>query len=356
MKRLIPLIGLVLFSLPVFAYAQTGGGIVVLAQSHVDQSFVIPNGKLVEQIFYIGSGYSGSTTGAFLGGTYNKISNADNAIINLEPYTDSSYATPVGTTVCGFKNTSAPIGTTDVNGFVQLSDVVQTNGGCTLQPQYYYRVVVDYSNFSGIFWSNIFGTNNIQNSSWTIVIGTSTAAEVTPTFTGVYFALVGNGFQITPDTNSSGVYLSGAQEFCNNQFGSSTSIGSTIANGLCVVFGYLFIPTQQSISQYSGLGDDLSQKAPVSYVTGLAPAWESLSASSTLNVPTYAAGYHDLGIGSSTALGNILPNFDALSSTTIQKDAPSGTFATLRALLAVAIVVTFGVDIFFSIKRELRKT
>jgi hypothetical protein len=158
------------------------------------------------------------------------------------------------------------------------------------------------------------------------------------------WALTGNGFFITPTASSTGLDLSGANAFCNSILGTSTGlingIATDFANGTCQALGYLFVPTPNSIQQFQQLEPLLSQRVPFSYVSGVQSTWNSLTASSSTNIPQYQTDMSSAGIGSTTALGNILPTrMDLLSSSTVNKFLPSGIHDALYTLAEVAIAL-----------------
>jgi len=155
-----------------------------------------------------------------------------------------------------------------------------------------------------------------------------------------YFAIVKDNFQITPDSESTGLSLSGAQDFCNDAFASSTGIGATIANGLCVGLGFLFIPSSGSISQYADLSTGLSQVIPFSYGYDVASIFGGLEASTTQNFPTYSIGLSAIDFSSSTAMGPIFPStLEFLSTTTINQFLPAGMHDLLYNLMIFIIWV-----------------
>lgn len=147
-----------------------------------------------------------------------------------------------------------------------------------------------------------------------------------------------------------GVATSSITAFCNGTLSTSTSIlgqaASDFAFGTCVSFAFLFVPNSTAMSQFNDLSSTTRSKLPIiDQVTQVAA---NLTASSTQNLPVYSLNLHDLGIGSTTAIGNILPNFDALSSSTINHYAPAGALDALRALGSAAIWLAFVLDVFFT--------
>jgi len=123
---------------------------------------------------------------------------------------------------------------------------------------------------------------------------------------------------------------------------------NAFAEAICVGFSFLFVPAPVTIGQYSNLSPTLQSKFPFSYVVSAVSTWNSLVGSSTANAPKYQYQLGDLGLGSTTPMGNLLPNIDVLSSTTVQSMFPPGMFAALKALASFAIILTLIADIFFT--------
>jgi len=117
----------------------------------------------------------------------------------------------------------------------------------------------------------------------------------------------------------------------------------------------MFVPTPNSLSQFSDLQPQLAEHLPFSYVFGVGTIWNSLSASSSNNVPQYTIDLGAIGIGSTSALGNILPaRMDLLSSTTINKYLPSGVHDTLYTIAEWAIAMMAIAGMYEEGKRLLR--
>lgn len=179
-----------------------------------------------------------------------------------------------------------------------------------------------------------------------------------PTLANAYFVLAGDFAPLIAYEGVSGISTSSVTQFCSSSF-STTSVGilSSIASGfsygLCAVGAFLFIPDQTVLQQFSTLASTTKQKFPFNYVAQVADTWDSLQASSTANSPIWTFGLHDLGIGSTTPLGNILPNSTVFSSTTVTSYFPPGSFEILKALAAIALIMGLIADIFFTSRNLL---
>lgn len=135
---------------------------------------------------------------------------------------------------------------------------------------------------------------------------------------------------------------------------SSCQVNFTGSFSLSDCFGYLFVPGTNVFSAYTVLPSQLSTRFPFSYLSSIQNTWAGLTASSTANSPTYQFELHDLGIGSTTALGNILPNATVFSASTTKQYFPPGIFDLLKSLAAVAIWLGFFADVFFTIRNMIR--
>lgn len=135
-----------------------------------------------------------------------------------------------------------------------------------------------------------------------------------------------------------------ASTSCNVNF-------TDFAFGDCM--GYLFIPQSNSLTIYSSLIPSLMGKFPFSYVASIKTVWDSLEIT-TVDSPAYEYNLADLGIGSTTAMGNILPNFTIFSEDTVMTYFPQETFDILKALAAIAIWLTFFADVFFTVRNMIR--
>lgn len=326
---------LAVFFIALPARAQTGH-FVLISQGQLDQNTVFDS-VLHNYSVEIGTGYQGTTTGAFVSLSANASGVNDAVRLTLIGYLDSSYS---GSTVsCGWQNHNATsyVGTS-TSPFAQLTNnFVNSNGtACTLDPSLYYVVALSYD-FSGGAGSlpsgSVFGSLVSVRPGWNWTAGTFFP----------YFSIVTDGFQITPTASSSGVFLSGAQQFCDSKFASSSplDVASGIAHGGCVVAGYLFVPTPESVSQFGNLAPALQSKIPFSYFYDIIDIVNGSTASSTQNMTAFGMDLGVLDFASSTGLGPILPvgNFDFLSSTTISKYMPVGMHDLLYNMMIAAIWV-----------------
>jgi len=164
---------------------------------------------------------------------------------------------------------------------------------------------------------------------------------------------------INDSFNAGGLATTSLRSFCdtNLPYDDSDIIQATITyvpNALCRLTTYLVLPTTDSINQFADLRADTMERFPFSYVNSVYGTWTALTASSTANSPSFTYSLHDLTLGSTTPIGNILPNIEVFSSTTVQEYFPASTFAVMKALAGIAILLTLIADIFFTTKKMMK--
>jgi len=187
-----------------------------------------------------------------------------------------------------------------------------------------------------------------------VTLTSGNATELAPTPTNP------SGFFNPATVSYFGVGSSGSfiltPTFTSTSFGyASTSCAISFSGGFSLsdCLGYIFLPSQNAFTSYTSLPTQLSSKFPFSYISSMQGTWSSLAASSTENAPVYNFNFHDVGIGSTTALGNVLPNTQAFGASTTEAYFPAGTFNTLKALIAAIVWLSFGVDAFFTVRNMI---
>lgn len=299
----------------------------------------------------IGNGYSGTTTSAVLGisGTYPGYSSSftpSGLEVAYEAFTDNTYSVSAGVNGCEFDNSSTDIqgGQAVPYGVIQLLGqagepiINPSPDDCVMNPSYYYEVIVGY-----YIKNTSFGTGSGQfqylgsptnSKGWSVFYSASTTNVILP-----YFALIGNSFTISPTASSSSFDLSGAQAFCNSQFGSSSGISDQIMNGVCLVTGFMFIPSASSISSFADDETALTAREPFSWITQARSLLEDQSASSTDNfinlslafgTTTQVLGISTVNVISTTTLSHYLPD--------AQRNALKGLITLMIYLLAAAYI------------------
>jgi len=118
--------------------------------------------------------------------------------------------------------------------------------------------------------------------------------------------------------------------------------------------GYLFLPTQNIYQTYQTIPQTFATKFPFSYAYSVAQVWQQLSYDGDENAPTLEYNLHDLGIGSTSPMGNFLPNVTVFSASTTKEYFPEGTFDLLKSLAEIAIILSFFLYMFFEIKQLIK--
>jgi len=128
-------------------------------------------------------------------------------------------------------------------------------------------------------------------------------------------------------TTGAAFTASTTQNYCNNNFSSSSNpliaFGSSVAVGICNTAVTLFVPSLDTINQFKGLASTTQTKIPFSYGYDFASAFQSLTASSSTNLPDWSIDLSSVNLGSSTPLGQLFsPTLDYFSTTTIGRYFP----------------------------------
>jgi len=125
--------------------------------------------------------------------------------------------------------------------------------------------------------------------------------------------------------------------------------GNIFSDGICSAFSYLLIPNPNVVNNFFALEDGIAQKFPFSWFYSVNTELESLQ-SSTSSMITLSYNLHDMGIGSTTAMGNFLPNVDVFSKDTIEEYIGSTLWNTFQLLIAGALWLGFILHIYHSVR------
>jgi len=112
--------------------------------------------------------------------------------------------------------------------------------------------------------------------------------------------------------------------------------GNIFAAALCRAFAYLWIPNPTVLNQYSQIGPALATKFPLSWFYQVQTAVNTVS-TTTLSSPIWTMNFHDIGIGSTTPMGNVLPNLVVFSSSTVKQYITETQWTALMTLAGAAI-------------------
>jgi len=126
--------------------------------------------------------------------------------------------------------------------------------------------------------------------------------------------------------------------------------GNLFSRGLCFAGSYLFIPNPAILNSYAQLPTLMQTKFPFSWIAGVKTEFDSLSASASSQ--SFSVNMTSLGMGSTTAFGNVLPNITLFSTSTITRFMPSGVWNAIQALMAAALWIALGYDIYSTVRRR----
>lgn len=225
---------------------------------------------------------------------------------------------------------------TDPSGFL-----VANFGNLILQGSpYFYAIRINVSGgVTGYGLTHIMGTDLVIGPS--IFYGSNFVSTSTPaTFYYQLFSGSSPTSFFTPSPTYQGFASTTLASFCDSSFATSSgfldSIGSSISNGMCRVFAFLFVPNPNILEQFGDLASTSLSKVPFSYVFGAQDIYTSLTASTTQNLPAVVINFPD--ISSSSPLGTIIPvQIVGLSTSTISTYLPDSIRVTLLNLQRVAL-------------------
>lgn len=184
--------------------------------------------------------------------------------------------------------------------------------------------------------AGLIGNNSTNRQVWVVFTETSNCAGgslVTP-------------YDVAP-SQLFGVSTTSAQTYCQTNF------PNAVTYGVCSTLIGLFVPSSDSLINWVSLQDTLVTKFPFSYINSVINVFDNLQASSTQNSPEIKFNLHDLGIGSTSPIGNVLPNVTVFSSSTVEQYFGNTAFDLLKGLAAIAIILTLVADIFFTTRNLL---
>lgn len=115
-----------------------------------------------------------------------------------------------------------------------------------------------------------------------------------------------------------------------------STTGNVFSYGLCRAFSYLFVPNPSVLNQFQNLGPQLETRFPVSWVYQVQDEIDN-AATTTLSSPVWTMNLQDIGIGSTTSMGNILPNMVVFSSSTVKHYISDSQWNALMTLAGAAI-------------------
>jgi len=327
-----------------FGHAQLGNFVVMQQSDRSSVSSDYSSGAASVYVLRMGQGFSATSTSAFVSADFKYVSG--NAILfELFQYTDAAYSSSVG--VCDFGTLSQTGGnyySATTTGFIQLDHIVADDSGfgCGIQPSSYVALRIVYQHATFVSGNTRYYGSNATSSS--ITVDYTNSSRIDPNVVIPQFAVVTNGFTITATSTAIGLSsLSGAQSFCNSQFGTSTGgifgIGTDLANGICQVGLFLFIPSTAALGDFQQIPLTLQSKFPFAWGFAIKDLLSSLSTTTSANYPTvsYAIGtttpgYYQNIVGSGLSIA---------TPTTIQNLAADSVWTTIRYLIGVILWISF---------------
>jgi len=130
--------------------------------------------------------------------------------------------------------------------------------------------------------------------------------------------------------------------------------GNIFSEALCVAASFLFVPNPTTINGLVAANEAMQQKFPFSWVFQTQTLITTLSASSTQNMMVLEFGLHDLGIGSTSPIGNVLPNFEFSTSTIYTYLTPS-VWTAIMNLVAAGLWFGLGLHVYHTVRHRFHK-
>jgi len=321
---------------PFFASAQAGPQVLV-GQGIVDHTFnmagsAYPSNFTATWTYTLGTGLTGTTTTAYLYGTYGSQTSSQNypAILFLYSFADSQYSTATSTCAQFFVNYPSGNPFPAQDGYIQLNP---TNGtGCVMNPHAYYKAQIQFSNGinpSGPTFPMVIRGVDYSTKNYSIEYGTDVASTSRPFFP--MFSLDGGSWTLIATSSASSFSLSGAQAFCNDAFASSTGIGASLGNGLCVSLGFLFIPSSNAVDDFVGIPLQIAQTFPFSWLVQMRSLLEASTASTSDSFVSVESNF-----GTTTGHGGFyVQNLYLVSTSSMARFFPDSLRNTFKTVLGV---------------------
>jgi len=123
--------------------------------------------------------------------------------------------------------------------------------------------------------------------------------------------------------------------------GQCAQIGNLLGEGLCIAGVFLFVPATAVLDDFFNIPAVAGQRFPFSWIFAVKDEFQSLSVSSTTAMTTLSFNLTSLGIGSTTSMGNILPNAEVFSRNTIETYISPTLWATFQTLIAAGMWLGF---------------
>jgi hypothetical protein len=210
----------------------------------------------------------------------------------------------------------------------------------------------DQARFNDILHGWVFIVRDLSGTGQNDVVLFPTKSGVTPNQWFIVSTEATSSVIYQYQQESIGISTSTTAVFCDGTYPGS-GIGDTIANAMCTVTGFLFVPSTNVLNSYQTLQTSVSNKIPFSYFFDFGSVLNVQTASSTANFGGFSIDLASTGVGSTSPLGlvTIFPgNVQLLSTTTIMRYVPQSLYDTLFLMARSAIWIA----VLFHIYRRIR--
>jgi len=220
----------------------------------------------------------------------------------------------------------------------------------------YNHVTGAYTNATGTLSSTATGAHIVQNATTTVPnAGTYTLTIGIKKPNQPFSVTVGRTYDVTFNAVSQSVVAPPPAGINNTYASTSCAINFLGTFSLSECMSYLFIPSSNIYSLYGNIPTILGTKFPFSYITSVQDTWKGLN-NVAGEAPVLEYNLHDIGIGSTTPLGNFLPNFEIFSEETISTYLPPTILDLFKGLVATVLVLLTFLNIYSHSMRLLRNT
>jgi len=191
-----------------------------------------------------------------------------------------------------------------------------------------------------------------SNAEMLVTVADSGGLTVSPNWGGITYApgvdfgplsFIASSTALYSDANASSSLAAIASQ--------CSETGNIFGRAICWAGAYLFIPNPTVLNNYASLPTLMSTKFPFSWLVAVKTAITALSAGGG-TTQEYTFNLHDLGLGSTTPLGNVLPNYTGFSSSTVFTYISPTIWAAGQALIAAALWLALGFDIYVTVRRR----
>jgi len=300
----------------------------------------------------IGNGYSASTTGVNIYASTTIITSGQNFRVDINGYSNSNYTGAVST--CVYDSQGIALGY-HAPGIIALNVKFQeTGGGCVLKSNIYYEIDFSFSSYATAI-SQLYGVNQSVEP----FDVTSNDINLGVPFVMIKAVLSSLDPNLIQGGNPSGISTSTIQAYCSNSYATSTGFFSDLSNavsyGACTALAFLFVPNQNTLSDFNDLKVSATEHIPFSYYYDIKSVFDDTASSTGSNFVDI-----EFDISSSTvcttSFGCIIPSVTAFSTSTISTYISDSTRSILRTLMASVVWLAFAYYAYGVVTRTLSKS